>query len=149
LLGGLYAEYETAADKTPEAVRLAQLRMPLPAALPELANPLKKFTETGVGEGPAIVKVVPPEREYDGRRCHVHFAPAKNAVKYDIWVSPYADGRGAVQLSTGWLKPGELLTGLSPNIDFYLFVVAIDKTGKPSRPGKPFKIHLKDMFAMK
>ena len=67
------------------------------------------------GAGPAIVKVVPPEREYDGRRCHVHFALAKTAVKYDIWVSPYADGRGAVQLGTGWVKSGELLTGLSPN----------------------------------
>ena len=41
------------------------------------AESLKKFAETGVGEGPAIVKVVPPEREYDGRRCHVHFGPAK------------------------------------------------------------------------
>jgi len=39
LLGTLFAEYETAADRTPEAVRLAQLRMPLPAVLPELANP--------------------------------------------------------------------------------------------------------------
>jgi hypothetical protein len=149
LLGGLFAEYESAADKMPEAVRLAGLRLPLPAAPPELANPLKKLAETGSGEGPAILKVATPEREYDGRRCHVHFKPVEGAVKYDVWVSPYADGRGAVQLGVGWTKPGELLTGLSPNIDLYLFAVAIDKSGKPSRPGKAFKVNLKDMFPMK
>jgi hypothetical protein len=149
LLGGLYAEYETAADKTPEAVRLAQLRMPLPASPPELVNPLKKLTETGTGEGPVITKITPPERDPDGRRCHVHFAALPAAVKYDIWVSPYADGRGAVQLAASWSKPGGLLTGLSPNTDFYLFVVAADKAGKHTRPGKPYKINLKDMFPMK
>lgn len=149
LLGSLYAEYETAGDKTPEAVRLARLRMPLPAAPPELANPLKKVTETGIGEGPVIIKISPPEREYDGKRCHVHFDPSPSAAKYDIWVSPYADGRGAVRLGTGWPKPGELLTGLSPNIDLYIFVVAIDPASKPSKPGKAFKVNLKDMFPMK
>ena len=35
------------------------------------------------GEGPAILKVTPPEREFDGKRCHVHFAPVPAAVKYD------------------------------------------------------------------
>jgi hypothetical protein len=149
ILGALNAEYETAADKTPEAVRLAKLRMPLPPGVPELANPLVKLTKTGEGEGPVVLKVNAPERDYDGKRCHVHFKPAPGAVKYDVWVSPYLDGRGAVQLATGWTKPGELLTGLSPNIDLYLFVVAIDKAGKASKPGKAFKINLKDMFPMK
>ena len=51
--------------------------------------------------------------------------------------------------AAGWARPGELLTGLSPNIDLYLFVVGLDKTGKASKPGKPFKINLKDMFPMK
>jgi hypothetical protein len=149
LLGGLYAEYESPADRTPEAVRLAALRMPLPPVPAGLANPLTKIATSGVGEGPTVTKVAPPEREYDGRRCHVHFAPAAGAVKYDVWVGPYADGRGAVQLGTAWKKPGELLTGLSPNIDLYLFVVATDGTGKSSKPGRAFKINLKDMFPMR
>lgn len=38
------------------------------------------------------------------------------------------------------------MTGLSPNIDLYLFVVAKDAAGKASRPGKGFKVSLKDMF---
>src|SRR5260370_39502015 len=68
LLGSLFAEYETATDRTPEAIRLSQLRMPLPAAPPELANPLKKFIDAGDGNGPAISKVAPPERADDDTR---------------------------------------------------------------------------------
>ena len=63
-----------------------------------------------------------------------------------MWVSTYADGRGAILLGKDWTAPGQLLTGLSPNIDLYLFVVAKDAAGKSSRPGKGFKVNLKDMF---
>jgi hypothetical protein len=149
LLGGLFAEYERPADRTPEAVRLANLRMPLPAAPPDLANPLTRLQQTGSGDGPTITKVEPPEREYDGKRCLVFFAPAPGAVKYDVWVSPYADGRGAIRLAAGWTAPGQLLTGLRPNLDLYLFAVASDKSGKASKPGPGFKINLKDRFPMK
>jgi hypothetical protein len=146
LLGTLLAEYETPADRTDEAVRLSRLRMPLPATAPDLANPIRALTEAGTTAGPEVTKVSPPEREYDGRRCHVHFAPAAGAKTYDVWVSTYADGRGAVLLGKDWTAPGQLLTGLSPNIDLYLFVVVKDAAGKSSRPGKGFKVNLKDMF---
>jgi hypothetical protein len=146
LLGSLLAEYEAPADKTEEAVRLSHLRMPLPTAVPELANPILKLTEAGKTAGPDVTKINPPEREYDGRRCHVHFAPIVGTKTYDVWVSTYADGRGAVLLGKGWTAPGQLLTGLSPNIDLYLFVVANDAAGKGSRPGRGFKVNLKDMF---
>jgi hypothetical protein len=146
LLGSLFAEYETPADKTDDAVRLSRLRMPLPATAPDLANPIRKLTEESTTVGPEVTKVNPPEREYDGRRCHVHFAAAPGAKSYDVWVSTYADGRGAMLLSKDWTAPGQLLTGLSPNIDLYLFVVAKDAAGKSSRPGKGFKVNLKDMF---
>ena len=49
-------------------------------------------------------------------------------------------------LGKDWTAPGQLLTGLSPNIDLYLFVVAKDAAGKSSKPGKAFKVNLKDMF---
>jgi hypothetical protein len=49
----------------------------------------------------------------------------------------------------GWMKPGQLLTGLSPNIDPYIFVVAIDSAGKSSKPGTAFKVKLKDMLPMR
>jgi hypothetical protein len=146
LLGGLFAEYETPADKTDEAVRLSRLRMPLLATAPDLANPIVKLTEASTTAGPEVTKINPPEREYDGRRCHVHFAAATGAKTYDVWVSTYADGRGAILLGKDWAAPGQLLTGLSPNVDLYLFVVAKDAAGKSSQPGKGFKVNLKDMF---
>jgi len=146
LLGALLAEYEAPADKADEAVRLSRLRMPLPATAPDLANPIRKLAEASKTAGPEVTKINPPEREYDGRRCHVHFAPAAGAKTYDVWVSTYADGRGAILLGKDWTAPGQLLTGLSPNVDLYLFVVAKTPAGQASRPGKAFKINLKDMF---
>jgi hypothetical protein len=146
VLGELVAEYEMPADKTEEAVRLSRLRMPLPASAPELANPIRTLAEAGTTVGPEVTKVTPPEREYDGRRCHVHFAPIAGTKSYDLWVSTYADGRGAIKLGKDWKEPGQLLTGLSPNVDLYIFAVAKDAAGKSSRPGKGFKVNLKDMF---
>jgi hypothetical protein len=146
LLGSLYAEYERPADKTDEAVRLSRLRMSVPNTAPDLANPIRKLAETATKAGPEVAKINPPEREYDGRRCHVHFAPAVGAKTYDVWVSTYADGRGAILLGKDWTAPGQLLTGLSPNVDLYLFVVAKDAAGKASRPGNSFKVNLKDTF---
>jgi len=148
-LGSLHAEYAKPGDRADDVVRQSKLRMPLPAAPPNLQNPIQKLTETGTITGPTITKVNPPEREYDGRRCHVHFAAVQNAKGYDVWVSTYADGRGAIPLAKDWPMPGQLLTGLSPNVDLYLFVVAKDAEGKASQPGPGFKINLKDMFAMK
>jgi hypothetical protein len=149
LLGSLYAEYEKPADRTDEAVRLSRLRMPVPNIPPDLENPIRKLADAGTTAGPEVTKVTPPEREYDGRRCHVHFAPAAGAKTYDVWVTTYADGRGAILLGKDWPAPGQLLTGLSPNIDLYLFVVARDAAGKASKPGKPFKVNLQDMFPQK
>src|SRR5207248_9670536 len=63
------------------------LRMPLPASASDLANPIRTLTEAGTTAGPEVTRVSPPEREYDGRRCHVHFAAAVGAKTYDIWVS--------------------------------------------------------------
>lgn len=149
LLGALSAEYEHPLDKTDEAVRLSKLQMPLPNVSPDLVNPILKLAETGTTAGPDVTKIERPEREYDGRRCHVHFAPAAGAKTYDVWVTTYPDGRGAIQLGKDWTAPGQLLAGLSPNVDLYLFVVAKDAEGKSSKPGKAFKVNLKDMFPMK
>jgi hypothetical protein len=149
LLGALYAEYAQAADKTEEAVRLSRIRLPAPKAAPELDNPIGRFAAEGVGQPATIGKIAPPEREYDGRRCNVFFDAVAGAASYDVWVSPYADGRGAIQLGKGWTASGQLLTGLSPNTDLYLFLVYTDANGKTSKPSAGFKVNLKDMFPMK
>ena len=149
LLGSLYAEYEQPADQTDQAVLLSRLRMPVPDTPPDLANPIRELAQAGTTAGPEVTRITPPEREYDGRRCHVHFAPAVGAKTYEVWVATYADGRGAILLGKDWTTPGQLLTGLSPNIDLYLFVVAKDAAGNASKPSKGFKVNLKDMFPQK
>jgi hypothetical protein len=131
-----------------EAVRLSTLRMPMPATTPALPNPVAELTKTGTGSPAAITKVEAPEHEYDGTRCLVHFAPVAGATGYDVWASPYPDGRGALRLGMGWTAPGQLLTGLPAHTDIYLFVVAT-VNGKTTPPSAGFKVNLADMFPMK
>jgi hypothetical protein len=146
LLGDLFAEYARDADTGTAAVQQSRLRMPIPATMPALPNPIAALVKSGVGTAPVITKIMPPEREYDGTRCHVVFDPIKGAKTYEVWVSPYPDGRGALQLGKGWTAPGQLLTGLNANTDLYLFVVATNQDGTTSPPSPPFKINLKNMF---
>ncbi|MHB0935280.1 MAG: hypothetical protein ACYC6A_02720 [Armatimonadota bacterium] len=149
LLGDLYAEYERPQDRTPEALRLAKLSMPVPAGIPDLDNPITPLQAAGVGAPATGLKITLPDQEADGTRCYVHFDTVPGAQSYDMWISPYADGRGAFKLGSAWKAPGALITGLRQDTDFYVFVVYLDKDGKPSKPSQPLKIHLKDVFGMK
>ncbi|NQU12114.1 hypothetical protein HQ590_15065, partial [bacterium] len=146
LLGDLYVEYATAADQARESVRLSKLRMPVPKGAPSLGNPIAGFAKTGAGAATRVLRVRDPDHQYDGTRCHVEFAPVDGATKYDVWASPYRDGRGAVQLGAGWKESGQLLQGLASDTDFYLFVVYTDQEGKTSKPSAPLKIRLKNRF---
>jgi hypothetical protein len=149
LLGDLYAEYASAADRGSEAVRLSRLRMPLPTGAPVLANPIADQTKTGTAPATKVLKVSDPAHQYDGTRCHVHFEAVAGAISYDVWVSPYPDGRGAMKLGAGWKESGGLIAGLRPDTDFYAFVVYADKDGKQSKPSPPLKFALKDRFVYK
>ena len=148
LLGDLMAEYADPADMKPEAIRLSRMKMSAPKGLPAINNPLLQFA-TSTLPATQITKIDPPDREYDGRRCNVFFDSAQGAVSYDIWVSTYKDGRGSVKLGTAWKASGQLLTGLAPNTDLYLFVTYANADGKTSKPSSAFKINLLDMFPMK
>lgn len=149
LLADIYVEYEKAEDHTDTAIKLSKIHMPIPQGIPELENPIQEMGKTGIGDPAVIKEVTPPDQYYDGTRCHVHFEPVKDAKSYDIWVSPYADGCGALKLGKDWKESGQLLTGLRPDTDFYVFVVYTDKDGKLSKPSKPLKIRLKDLFGNK
>lgn len=149
LLGDLNAEYASAADKGDEAVRLSKLRMPVPKGMPELGNPIADLAKTGTGKPTRVLKVMDPIHQYDGTRCHVHFVTVEGAKSYDVWVSPYADGRGALQLASGWTESGKLVEGLHPDTEFYLFVFYTDKDGKLSKPSQPLRFTLKDRFGYK
>ena len=149
LLGDLNAEYARPEDRTDEAVRLDHVRMPVPAGIPDLGNPIADMTAAGVGASIQIERITEPMQDADGTRCFVHFKPVEGATAYEVWASPYPDGRGALQLGKGWKEPGQQVTGLRADTDFYLFAAYTDKDGKPSKPSGGFKIRLKDIFGMK
>jgi len=149
LLGALFAEYEKPADKTAEAVRTSRLRMPVPQGIPNLGNPIKEMQDKGVGEQTVALGVTPPTYQPDGTRCQVRFKTVEGAKSYDLWVSAYPDGTGAVKLGSGWAESGSILEGLRPAVDFYLFIVYTDRDGKLSKPSEPLKFRLTDLFFFK
>lgn len=148
LLGDLYAEYAQPTDATPEAARLYALRMPIPTNVKGLDNPIAAFHAKGTATPIKIDRITLPNQEADGTQCFVHFPSVPQAKHYDIWVSAYEDGRGALQLGKAWKEPGRLIRGLRPDQDFYVFVVYAEADGKTSRPSAPFKIRLTNFFAM-
>ncbi len=149
LLGDLNAEYADKADMSKETVRLSRLRMPVPTSAPELENPITELAKAGVGAPTTVKRVTDPQHQYDGTRCHVEFEPVAGATGYDVWVSPYADGKGAMQLGKGWKESGQMITGLRPGREFYVFVVYTDKDGKASKPSEPLAFTLTDRFGYK
>lgn len=149
LLADLHAEYATASDQGEESVRLSKLRMPVPRDAPALGNPIADLEKTGVGARTKVLSITDPTYMYDGTRCHVNFEPVADAKGYDLWVSPYPDGRGAIQLGKAWTKSGQLLEGLRPDIEFYVFLTYTDKDGKQSKPSAPLAFKLKDRFGYK
>ncbi len=146
LLGDLYAEYEDVFNMTQKAVALSKLRMPAPHQIPELENPISSLDKTGVLPPARLLSVSDPEHMPDGTRCHVFFKEQENAKGYDIWASPYPDGRGAKKIASGLTRSGVIIEELKPDTDFYLFIVYTDKEGKQSHPSKALKIRLKNKF---
>jgi len=149
LLGDLYADYADAGNTGDAAVELSKLRMPLPTDAPALTNPIADLASAGTLAPASELRVEDPTYQYDGTRCHVHFAKAEGATAYDVWVSPYEDGRGAMQLGKGWTEPGGLITGLRPETTFYVFVTYTGAEGKTSKPSAGLAFSLKDRFGYK
>jgi len=149
LLGDLNAEYARPENQGPEIVRLDHVRMPVPAGIPDLGNPIADLAAAGASAPVQIESITFPTQDADGTRCFVHFKAVGGAKGYDVWASPYPDGRGALQLGKGWKEPGQLITGLRPDTDFYLFATYTGADGKTSKPSEGFKIRLKDIFGMK
>ena len=144
---GLIAEYAEPAHMTEAAVARHSVRMPQPGAEP-LDNPIARLAENGTGAPTAIERARPPDRHYDGTRAHVYFKELPWARHYQIWFSPYPDGRGARIVGVP-RESGELIEGFQPEMKSYLYVTYTDLQGKQSKPSKPFAIELKDEFGMK
>ncbi|MCM8759440.1 MAG: hypothetical protein NC906_06690, partial [Candidatus Omnitrophica bacterium] len=146
LLGDLYAEYASSEDMTDKAVKLSNIRMPVPQGIPVLENPIKNLEQTGVLPSVKILSVQDPEHMPDGTRCNIYFQEASDAKSYDVWVSVYPDGTAAVKIASNLTKSGSLIQGLKPDTDFYLFIVYKDIEGKQSKPSQPFRVKLKNKF---
>lgn len=149
LLGGLFAEYEKPEDKTDRPIQLAALKMPVPAGVPDMDNPILALEADGVGAATSITNISIPLHESDGTQCYVQFALVPEAAEYEIWASPYPDGRGAVKMAEKLKASNVRVRGFRPDTDFFLYIAYKDAKGKVSKPSKAYPINLKDTFAMK
>jgi hypothetical protein len=113
-------------------------------------KPVNPFSELGDGPEPTEISAVRhPDHYYDGMRGHFDFREVPDAVSYEIYVSLSPSGDGAILLGNNVKKSGHLVRGFLANTDNYAFIVWRDKTGRRSRPSKPFRFRLKDEFANK
>lgn len=113
-----------------------------------LPNPISDQAKTGVGAPTRILKLYPPEQQFDGTRVHVSIEPVKGATEYQVWLSAHPDGQGAVALKKGE-DTEPLITRLKPEFPLYFFATYTDAEGKPSKPSAFRKVVLKDEFPMK
>ncbi|MBI2191942.1 MAG: hypothetical protein HYU36_08160 [Planctomycetes bacterium] len=150
-LDDLEAVYDDPEDMTEKPVlvqRSAAGTLKARATGGSLPNPIAGLREAGVGAATEILKAYRPEREYDGTRIHLSLRPVEGVKEYQVWVSAYEDGRGAVaHLKTKETEP--LVTGLKPNVPLYFFVTYTDAQDKPSKPSAVRRTVLKDEFPMK
>ena len=147
-LANMYAEYADKSDMGKEVIELSKIRMPQPNKSNGL-NPIVELASQATLPASSITYVKQPEYYYDGTRGVFGFKKMPKAFFYDIWLSRSPDGQGAIKLGKRLRKPGSLVRGFLADTDFYAFVVYYDKKGNSSKPSKPFKFRLKDMFAMK
>jgi len=148
--GKLYVEYSSPTDATQEAVRISKLRMPKPAGVADLPNPIKEMQQAGVGAPTMITKLAPPISQPDGTKVHVHFKLVEGAKSYFVWVSAHPDGRGAVNLTSwGLTKSGELIYGLRPALKLYYWVTYKDAKDQMSKPSPAASAILVDEFKEK
>jgi hypothetical protein len=147
-LANMYAEYADKSDMGKEVVELSKIRMPQPQKMNRL-NPIAELASKATLPASAVTYVKQPEYYYDGTRGVFGFKEMPKAFFYDIWLSKSPDGQGAIKLGKRLRKSGALVRGFLADTDFYAFVVYYDRKGNLSKPSKPFKFRLKDMFAMK
>lgn len=149
----LVAVYESAANMTDEPVRVQRAAAGMyrrPAGSTDgLPNPIAELAASGAAPATKIERFFAPEQFNDGTRTHVAISPVDGAKEYQVWVSAYADGRGAMPMG----KPGPaaepLVNRLRPNIPLHFFVTYTTADGKTSKPSEVATITLKDEFVQK
>jgi len=146
-LSGLVAEYDSEADTRSSVIARHNLRKPLPAWRGPTDNPIAKLRAEGIGEAPPIQSFIEPPHWNDGRRMIIRFEP-KEGFKHNLYLSRYADGRGAELLKPD-VKHDQLVTGMRPETKMYFFLTAVGPDKKESKPSAPYELVTHDHFAEK
>jgi len=146
-LSGLVAEYDTEENTTDKPVIANKMRMPLPDWSGPVENLVARLAAEGVATAPAIKEFTEPQHFNDGRQMHIRFDPDP-ALTYNLYVGRYADGHGA-ELLRGGVKDNQLVTGLRPEMEMYLFLTAVDSGKKESKPSPAFRLVTHDNFSEK
>jgi len=139
LLGTLTAEYETTFDATTDAVKLNRLRMPMPNGPVPLANPIAEMTSSSKLAPVQFLKICEPDiskeriYDYNGTTAHLDFTTTPDAVEYQVWLSAYPDGRGAV-MQGAVPNYANLVFGLARGKKLYLWLTYTTKDGATSKP---------------
>lgn len=143
-LSQLVAEYATESDATPAAVAQNQLRPPESNWTGPAENPIAKLAVTGVADAPIIKGFDEPLHFNDGRQMHIRFNQDPG-LKYNLYVSRYADGRGA-DLLQGSVTDNQLVGGMRPELKMYMFLTSVGADKKESKPSKPCELITHDNF---
>ncbi len=146
-LAGLVAEYESEENATEAAVAANTLRMPQAQWAVPTDNPIAKLATEGAGPAPAIKQFVEPSHWNDGRNMIIRF-DADPALTYNLYLSRFADGRGADLLVKG-VKDSQTVTGLRPEMKMVMFLTAVNGEKKESKPSAAFELITHDNFAEK
>jgi hypothetical protein len=93
-----------------------------------------------------VLSVADPDTWFDGTRGVFAFELPEAAVSADLWIAPYADGRGALRLGRKLPVAGAEVRGFLAGQTFHAFVVWRDKDGNESKPSAPFTFQLEDKF---
>jgi hypothetical protein len=146
-MSGLVAEYETEEQAAERVVAANQLRMPMPDWQGPTDNPIARLAAAGEGNAPRIREFVEPSHWNDGRNMLIRF-DADPSLTYNLYLSRFADGRGADLVVNG-VKDNQSVTGLRPETKMYLFLTAVDAGKKESKPSAAFELITHDNFAEK
>lgn len=151
-LDDLVAVYENAENMTDEPVRVQRAAAGMfnrkPGSSEGLPNPIAELRQDGVGRATKIERFFLPEQFNDGTRTHLAITPVEGAKEYQVWVSAYEDGRGAVaMMKTPLTEP--LVNRLRPGMPLHFFVTYVDADGKTSKPSPVATTTLKDEFVQK
>jgi hypothetical protein len=146
-LSRLVAEYDSEANATDQVVAENKIRMPLPDWTGPTDNPIARLAAEGTDPAPAIKGFEEPQHFNDGRQMHIRFAQDP-ALKYNLYLTRYADGRGADLIRAG-VADNLLVGGLRPEMKMYLFLTSVGADKKESKPSKAFELITHDKFLEK